>query len=177
MGEQLHGFAPQKKPTQSSPTVGSHDDQIAAGLLRGVEDALRRILALACTVAHATSLLRANSTTLARTRLAVSAVAFSYSSTGNPTAASPATSILQGSLTVTAVTLQFSCLARVTPTVTALAASSDPSVAIKMCLYISLLPGFGAYLEAALNRWGGASTALRLIIAPLKSLPRLIICP
>ena len=46
MGEHLHGFAPQKKPAQSSPAVRGHDDQITTGLLRGVEDALCRMLIL-----------------------------------------------------------------------------------------------------------------------------------
>jgi hypothetical protein len=90
------------------------------------------------TVSHATSCFIAAALTSPRIRAAFSAAAFSYSSTGKANAASPVTMAVHGSVAVTAVTLDLSCLARARPVVTALPASSDPSVAIKMCLYMAI---------------------------------------
>src|SRR5262245_2133289 len=48
----------------------------------------------------------------------------------------------QGSVTVTTVTRAFCCFARASPCSTALVAKAEPSVAIRICLYIlCLLPG------------------------------------
>ena len=68
---------------------------------------------------------------------AFSAATLSYSMIGKAVPGSPAIIMaVQGSLAVTAVTLAPSRLASSMPLVTALAASSDPSVAIRICLYM-----------------------------------------
>src|SRR6188474_3038884 len=72
-------------------------------------------------------------------RDAVSLADFSYSSTGKANAASPVTVAVQGAVTVTAVTFAPSDLARSKPATTALPASSEPSVAMRMCLYMVVL--------------------------------------
>src|SRR5581483_7075025 len=91
---------------------------------------------LACTVSQATPAALAAALTSPRMRAASSADDFSYSSTGKASAASPVTIAVHGSVAVTAVTLEASALASFKPVVTALPASSDPSVAIRMCLYM-----------------------------------------
>src|SRR5262249_39153637 len=60
-----------------------------------------------------------------------------------------------GSVTVTAVTLAFSSLASARPVATALPASSDPSVAIRICLYIGVVP-LPAMVGASFRRDGHA---------------------
>src|SRR5262249_25629646 len=88
------------------------------------------------TVVQCMSPLRASLLAPDRMREALSLAVFSYSSTGKPNVVSPVTNAVQGSVTVTTVTCAPSCLARSKPAATALPASSDPSVAIRMCLYM-----------------------------------------
>src|SRR5262249_12775009 len=87
------------------------------------------------------SALRASLLTPDRMREALSSAVFSYSSTGKPNDASPLTNAVHGSVAVTTVNCAPSCLARSKPAATALPASSDPSVAIRICLYIVVLLG------------------------------------
>ena len=71
--------------------------------------------------------------------IGLSAAILSYSMIGNALPGSPPIIMaVQGSLAVRAVTLAPSRLASSMPLVTALAARSDPSVAIRMCLYMSI---------------------------------------
>src|SRR4249919_2049304 len=84
-------------------------------------------------------------------REAVSLADFSYSSTGNAIAASPNIRVVKGSVTVTAVTLALSSLARSKPAATALPARSDPSVAMRICLYILTLVSLGHGGRLSLN--------------------------
>ena len=46
VGEDLHGLAAQQQSSQSAPAVRCYDDQVAAVLLRGVQDSIGRILVL-----------------------------------------------------------------------------------------------------------------------------------
>src|SRR5262245_66376695 len=73
-------------------------------------------------------------------RLALSLADLSYSSTGKASTASPVTIADHGSVTVTAVTFAPRRLASSKPAATALPANSDPSVAIRMCLYMVVFP-------------------------------------
>ena len=73
---------------------------------------------------------------------------------GKAAPGSPATiMVVQGSVAVTAVSLAPSRLANSMPLVTALAASSDPSVAIRICLYMRNSARLGQWLSIRLSAY------------------------
>src|SRR5262245_44977741 len=95
---------------------------------------------LTCTVSQAIAKVCASACTLDRISFARSAATFSYSSIGKLKAkALPSVMAIQGSVAVTATTCAFNALASASPVLTALAANSEPSVAIRMRLYMAPL--------------------------------------